>query len=145
MPIVNIRLTVNIILFFAVLFIFLGCQSSSKVANLKHIKDNTIDASHPRAELVLASKRLVGVVALTNVRFGSVVNFQRVQVGLQNISGRELSLDYKVEWQDDQGFTVNQNTIWHPIKLGAREIYNIKSLGKVQEAYQIQLTVRFSD
>lgn len=145
MPIVNIRLLLSVTLFFVLLFVLSGCQSSSNTANLKRINDNTIDVSHPRAELVLASKRLVGVVALTDVRFGSVVNFQRVQVGLQNISGRELSLDYKVEWQDDQGFAVNQNTIWHPIKLGAREIYHIKSLGKVQEAYQIQLTVRFSD
>jgi len=145
MAIINVRMLFKVFLLCTLLLVLSACQASSNTANVKRIDDNTIDASHPRAELVLASKRLVGVVALTNVRFGWVANFQKTEVGLQNISGRALSLEYKIEWQDEQGFTVNQNTVWHPIKLAAREIRNIKSLGKVPEAYQIQMTVRIPD
>ncbi len=124
-----------------------GCQmgSNTKASNVKHIEDATIDATHPRAELIIGSEKLLGNIVLTNVRFGNVGNFQRAAVGIQNRKEARFSLEYKIEWQDDQGFELNTATAWHRVTLGPKQIKNIQSVGKDPDAYQILVTVRFPD
>lgn len=124
--------------------VFSGCVQQ-KGATLSHIEDKTIDTTHPRAELVLGSNKLLRKVVLTNVRFGNVGNFQRAEVGLQNLVEKRFSLEYRIDWQDKQGFTVNSNNAWHRIVLGPKQIKSLKSVGKVPEAYKIQVTVRYPD
>lgn len=130
--------------FFSVVILvgMVGCVAPQQSANVSHIKDKTIDASHPRALLVLASSQLLDKLVMTNVRFGSVGNFQRTEVSMQNLSKQKLNLEYKIEWQDKDGFTINSNPAWHRFSLAPKQIQNFQSVGKDPAAYQIQVVVR---
>lgn len=129
----------------SVLFGLSGCAEVQKGANMPRIDSDNIDTTNPRSELVLASKTLVGKLVVTNVRFGTVGNFQRAEVGLQNISNKKLAFEYKIEWQDRDGFTVNAHASWHCFTLTPGQIQNVQSVGKTEEAYRIQVVVRIPD
>ena len=120
-----------------------GCVQHA--ANAPRVADRTIDVTHSRAELVLASDQLLHKLVMTNVRFGSAGNFARAEVGMQNLSDQKLQLEYKFDWQDSQGFTVNSNNTWHRFSLAPKEIKNIQSVGKTPEADRIQVVVRLPD
>jgi uncharacterized protein YcfL len=95
-----------------------------------------------RAQLVLASSKLIKIVSMENVRFGRVERFTRAQVDIRNLSGRPLKLEYQVQWRDQGGFNVNSMSAWQRITLAPRQIESVLSVGKVEEAYGIRLTVR---
>lgn len=135
------------VFFFSILLMgsMVGCVAPQQGANVSYIKDKTIDASHPRATLVLASSQLLGKLIMTNVRFGAVGNFQRTEVSMQNLSKQKLILEYKIEWQDKDGFTINSNQAWHRFSLSPKQIQNVQSVGKDPAAYQIQVVVRLPD
>ncbi len=120
-----------------------GCVT--KGATMSRIEGKTIDTTHPRAELILGSKKLLRKIVMTNVRIGKIGQFQRAEVGLQNLQEERYSLEYRIEWQDEQGFSINSNNSWHRITLGPKQIKNLKSVGKTPEAYKIFVTVRFPD
>ena len=121
-----------------------GCVTPQG-ANVQHIADKTIDTTNPRATLVLASDQLPGKLVMTNVRFGAVGNFQRTELSMQNLSKRKLVLEYKIVWQDNNGFTINSNQAWHRFSLSPKQIQNFQSVGKDPDAYQIQVIVRLPD
>lgn len=107
-------------------------------------KKVNVDAmTHSRAQLIISSDTLLKNVAINNIRFGSVGNFERVQMNMQNTSNNRLNLEYKIEWMDQQGFSVNDNSVWHRFTLSAHQIETIQSVGKVPEAYSVKVTVRF--
>lgn len=114
-------------------------------ATVRQINDKTIDSNHPRAQLVLASDQLLGKLVMTNVRFGTVGNFERTELGMQNLSKRKLALEYRIVWQDRDGFTINSNNAWHRMTLSPKQINNVQSVGKDPAAYQIQVVVRLPD
>ena len=122
-----------------------GCTAAPKAAMQSRVSDDTVDATHPRAELVVGSKELLKKLVLTNVRFGDAGVFPRMQVAMQNVSNKKLVLEYKIEWQDDQGFAVNQNNAWHRFTLTPKQIQNIQSVGKVPEAYSVQVMTRLPE
>ena len=127
----------------ATLIFAVGCVQHA--ANAPRVADKTIDTTHSRAELVLASDKLLRKLVMTNVRFGTVGNFARAEVGMQNLSGSKLQLEYKIDWQDSQGFTINSNNTWHRFSLAPKEIKNLQSVGKTPEAARIQVVVRLPD
>lgn len=121
-----------------------GC-AAPQGAMVKHFDDQTIDDTHPRALLVLASDQLPGKVVITNVHFGTVGNFPRTQFSLQNLSKRKLALEYQIVWKDAEGFTVNANNAWHRTILSPKQIYDVQSVGKDPAAYQIDVVLRLPD
>jgi len=114
-------------------------------ANVERVADSSIDVTHPRAELVLASTELLRKLVMVNVRFGAVGTLQRAEFGMQNVSSKKLVLEYKVEWQDQGGFTVSNNSVWHRFSLAPKEMKNMQTVGKVPEAYKIQVITRLPD
>lgn len=126
-------------------FMFLSSGCVKHAATKTHVEAKSMDTTHPRAKLVLGSKKLLKKIVLTNVRIGPLGNFQRAEVDLQNLVDTRFSLEYRFEWQDSQGFTVNANNAWHRVTLGPMQIKNLKTVGKVPEAYKIQLIVRYPD
>ena len=129
---------------FLVAITVVGC-AAPKAAIEKRVDDSTIDATHPRAEVVVGSKELLNKLVMTNVIFGSVGMFPRMQVTLQNVSNKKLVLEYKIEWQDQQGFAVNTDAAWHRFTLTPKQVQNIQSVGKVPEAYSAQVMTRLPD
>ena len=122
-----------------------GCAAAPKAATAQGVSDDAVDVSHPRAELVVGSKELLKRLVLTNVRFGNAGAFPRMQVAMQNVSNKKLVLEYKIEWQDEQGFAVNENNAWHRFTLTPKQIQNIQSVGKVPEAYSVQVMTRLPE
>ncbi len=137
----NIKKLMKSLLCGSLILVNTGCEVTHG-ANMQRINNNNIDVTHPRAELVIASDKLLNNLVMTNVRFGNVGNFQRTEIGMQNISARNLNLEYKIDWQDNQGFSVNSHSIWKRFSLSPKQIKNVQSVGKVPEAYQVLVTVR---
>lgn len=109
------------------------------------LQTRLVSESHPRAQLIMGNADMDGTVRYRDLRFGQVGAFQRVVVGVENLTNERYSLEYRVNWQDNQGFAINSNNAWHRFTLAPHQIYNIQSVGKVPEAYKVQMTVRYLD
>jgi len=117
-------------------------ESIGQQPNIRNHQQNTVSTAHPRARLIAGSKDLVGQIDLVNVRFGTVGQLQRVEVSVQNLSNERYSLEYMYVWEDQQGFKINQNTVWKRFTLGPREIKSFQTIGVTPTAYGLTMTVR---
>ncbi len=129
----------------ALMLIVTACKQVSVAENSGFMQQDTMDNSHPRARLVLGSKKLVGNIRMANVHFRKVGLFTQTQIGIQNLSDVRYNLEYKVEWEDASGFMVDQSGVWHRFTLAPTQIDTVTATGKVQEAYQVVFTVRLPD
>ena len=120
-----------------------GCVT--KGANMKYLAQKTIDDTHPRATLILGTTELVDKILITNVRVAQAGLLQRAGIDVQNLTDNRYSLEYKIVWRDKQGFAINVSNVWHRFVLSPRKIKSFQSMGKTEEAYSIQFTVRFPD
>ena len=117
-------------------------ESIGQQPNIRNHQQNTVSTAHPRARLIAGSKDLVGQIDLVNVRFGTVGQLQRAEVSVQNLSNERYSLEYMYVWEDQQGFNINQNTVWKRFTLGPREIKSFQTIGVTPTAYGLTMTVR---
>jgi len=130
------------LIFFAL--VATGC-SVNKGANVRYLAQRTIDDTHPRATLILGSSDLVNKVLITNVRVAQVGLLPKAGIDVQNLTDNRYNLEYKIVWRDKQGFPINVSNVWHRFVLSPRKIKSFQSMGKTEEAYSIQFTVRFPD
>lgn len=121
-----------------------GC-STKKGANIDYLAQKTIDDTHPRATLILGSTDLVNNILITNVKVAQVGLLPKAGIDVQNLTDNRYSLEYKIVWRDKQGFPINVSNVWHRFVLTPRKIKSFQSMGKTEEAYSIQFTVRFPD
>ncbi|MFK5984952.1 MAG: DUF1425 domain-containing protein [Pseudomonadota bacterium] len=138
----------KIILGFALSSVMLmgGCQTPPTVAqNPGYIAKDTLDNSDPRARLVLGSNKLVGNVRMANLRFRKVGLFTQAQVGIQNLSNDRYNVEYRVEWEDKNGFMVDQSGVWRRLTLSPTQIDTFTATGKVPEAAHIVVNLRMPD
>lgn len=126
-------------------FIALGACNQTMTREPELVQNRSIDQSHPRATLVLASEKLVGDVSLSNPVFQPAGQLTRAQVTVQNLSGVRYTLEYKFDWADAQGFNVNSLGSWQRFTLSPRQATRFTSTGKVPEATNITFTVRLPD
>ncbi len=123
-----------------------GCQTPPSVSeNPGYIARDTLDNSDPRARLVLGSNKLVGNVRMANLRFRKVGLFTQAQVGIQNLSNDRYNVEYRVEWEDESGFMVDQSGVWRRLTLSPTQIDTFTTTGKVQEAAHIVINLRMPD
>lgn len=122
-----------------------GCNQATARDEPGLVKDSTLDQSNPRATLVLGSKSLDGNVYLTNPKFRSVGTLTQAQVTVQNLTDTKLSLEYKFDWQDAQGFNEGGSGSWYRFTLTPKQVTSFTSTGKVPEATNIVFTVRYPD
>lgn len=123
----------------------LSACAPTKGANLQFKAQRTIDDTHPRATLIIGSTELVDNILLTNVRLAEVGLLNRAGIDVQNLTDHRFTLEYKFVWRDKQGFEVDASNMWHRFVLSPRKIKSFQSVGKTQEAYSIQFTVRYPD
>lgn len=133
------RLLATVIL---ALFIY-GCQAGNPVRPPASVP--TIDTSDPRAKLVVGSEKLLRKIALGDTRFRQVGQLTQAQVLVQNLTDDRYTLEYKVDWETDQGFSAGAINSWHRFTLTPRETKTFVSTGKVPEATKIVFTVRLPD
>lgn len=126
--------------------LLVGCNQAGVRADSPEFQpDTTLDQSDPRAKLVLGSSSLVGEVRLSAPRFREVGTLTEAQVSVQNLSGDHYTLEYKFDWEDDQGFTAGNSGSWYRFELGPKQVRRVTSIGKVPEAKNIVFTVRLPD
>ncbi|MDZ7758837.1 MAG: DUF1425 domain-containing protein [Desulfovermiculus sp.] len=133
--------------FLLIILLFLGwcmsgCQPQVSSPNPVEPVSN-VDTSHPRAKLVIGSKKILGKVKILNPRFRKVGKMTQAEVTVQNLSDTKFSLEYKFDWQDAQGFTVDSGSMWHRFTLTPHQMRDFSSTGKTPAAEQITFTVRF--
>ncbi|MCP3851480.1 MAG: DUF1425 domain-containing protein [Gammaproteobacteria bacterium] len=133
------------LLFILVALTIAACKPATVAENPGFVKQDTLDDTHPRARLVLGSEKLVGNIRMGNIRFRKVGLFTQAQVGIQNLSDVRYNLEYKVEWEDESGFMLDQSGAWQRFTLAPTQIDTVTSTGKVQDAYKIVITVRLPD
>lgn len=119
-----------------------GCNT---IRTEDQVQRALVNDSHPRAQLVLGHKSLLDNLIYRDVKFGKVGNFTRAQFQLENRSDQRLSLEYLIKWQDEAGFDINDNNVWHRFTLGPRQVKTVQSVGKSDTAHQIQVMVRYPD
>lgn len=121
-----------------------GCLSTQG-ANIRYKEQRTIDDTHPRATLILGSSELVDNVLLTNVRVAKIGLLNKAGIDVQNLTDNRYTLEYKFVWRDKNGFAIDVSNVWHRFVLTPRKIKSFQSVGKTEDAYTIQFTVRFPD
>lgn len=122
-----------------------GCNTMAGGGDIRHVKQNTIIDSHPRARLVLGSEALVDRIAMVDVRIGPAGRLQRAEVSVQNLTSDRYTLEYMYNWEDQQGFGINDNKVWKRFVLGPREIRSFQTVASNPDAYQLTMTVRLPD
>ncbi|MBV1877797.1 MAG: YcfL family protein [Pseudomonadales bacterium] len=124
----TIRLVISLLL----VSLLAACATQNEVYN----------KPQSRAQLVLASTKNLNIVAMDNVRFGNVGSFVRAEVDVRNRTRKNLSLQYKVEWRTEAGFSVSDMSSWHQLNLAPDEVRSLQSVAKVPEAWGFQLVVK---
>jgi uncharacterized protein YcfL len=113
--------------------------------NVRHIQQDTIDASHPNARLILGSRDLVGQIALLDARLGSTGKLAKAEVSVQNLSNNRYTLEYQYAWEDAQGFSISENRVWKRFVLGPRELKSFRAIASDPRAHGFTMTVRLPD
>ncbi|ARU59144.1 hypothetical protein OLMES_5160 [Oleiphilus messinensis] len=129
-------------IFLLILLLMSGCQQTPVAEYPGFKKTNTLDESHPQARLVLGSQSLVGKVKIANVKIKQVGKLKQANFAIQNISHERLHLEYRVEWEDEAGFIVDQSGVWRRIFLSPTQIESFLGVGKNPEAEKIVITFR---
>ena len=113
--------------------------------NVRHYQQDTINATNPRARLVLGSQDLVGQIAMVDARIGSAGALAKAEVSVQNLSNNRYTLEYQYAWEDQQGFSISENRVWKRFVLGPRELKSFRSVAGDPKAYGFTMTVRLPD
>lgn len=142
-------MTINRSLFFPVVTVFSVCLLISSCGPKRGAKGYyqtpMVDTSHPRAVLVSGSKNLVGHVVTLSPRFRSIGLLTQAEVSIQNLTEDRYTLEYRFEWEDDQGFKVGDSGPWHRMVLTPQQIRSYQSTGKNPNATNIRFTIRYPD
>ena len=129
-----------ILLVFALMFTS-GCIRSNTITR----PILNVDTRYPNATLVIGSKQLLGKVVLKDVHFRKVGNFTQAEVTVQNTTNKTYYLEYMFEWQDNQGFSVDEVKVWRPFTLTPYQVRKFTSTGPIPEASKITFTIRFPE
>lgn len=132
----------RLLIAFVVVLPLIGCQTNP-VRPPDMVP--TIDTSDPRAKLVVGSEKLLRKIGLGDTRFRQVGQLTQAQVLVQNLTDDRYTLEYRFEWESDQGFSTGAINTWHRFTLTPRETKTFVSTGNTPEAARIVFTVRLPD
>ena len=126
----------------AALLLF-GCAAHSP-QGIQSTRTVDIDESHPRATLILGSTKLIRNVVIVSPKFRKVGQLTEASVAVQNVTRNDTyDLEYRFEWEDDDGFTVDGLSVWRPFTLTPSLVKKFSATGPNPTATQIIFTVRF--
>jgi uncharacterized protein YcfL len=113
--------------------------------NQEIIQTSAVDTSYPGLKRIIASEYLVSYISVVNPKLGSVGNFSKAQVTVQNLTQNRYELEYQYQWEDEGGFSVGSPHPWKRFVLGSKEAKNFPEMALRQEADQVIFTVRLVD
>ena len=134
-------------IFLAVITSLTSCSSKKPAthpvseASIKQLVNNT----HPRATLILGSEDLLGKVAISDPKFKKIGTLTQAQVYVQNLSENRYTLEYKFDWEDNQGFAIQGINAWRRFSLVPQQRKTLQATGKNPNASNIVVTVRLPD
>ena len=123
------------------MIVMIGCAAG----NIPPTSIKNVDTSYPGATLVIGSDEILGKVILRDVHFRKVGKFTQAEVTVQNTTNQTYYLEYLFEWEDSQGFSVDEVKVWRPFTLTPYQVRRFTSTGPAPEATKIVFTVRFPE
>jgi uncharacterized protein YcfL len=100
---------------------------------------------YPNGRLVLASSELIDEVALLEPRMRTVGQLKEAEIAIQNLEDEDLFLEYKLEWEDADGFkTGTGNAAWHPFRLSPYATVRFRGTAPSVDGQVVIVTVRES-
>tara|TARA_Y100000766_G_scaffold219808_1_gene191756 strand:+ start:333 stop:758 length:426 start_codon:yes stop_codon:yes gene_type:complete len=67
----------------------------------------------------------------------------KIQVNLQNLSKKEMNLNYKVEWMDEAGIVINDSSaVWMPLFIRGAENVAVQSVSSSTRAKNFWLKLQ---
>ena len=67
----------------------------------------------------------------------------KIQVNLQNLSKKELNLNYKIEWMDEAGIVINDSSaLWMPLYVRGAENVAVQSVSSTPRAKNFWLKLQ---
>lgn len=129
---------------------FLGITGCSSVHPTTHQVSSAefnqmVNDTDPRARLIIGSEDLLGKIVLSRPRFKPVGTLTQAQVYVQNLTEERYTLEYKIDWEDSQGFAIRGINAWRRFTLTPHQQEALVATGKKPEATNIVVTVRLPD
>lgn len=84
-------------------------------------------------------------IELGQARFRASGRYTMMEVQAQNVSSRDARIEYKIDWFDRDGFSVQATSTWQSLTLSPRSFEPIRSVGQTAGAYSARLTIRGAD
>ncbi len=112
---------------------------------------NTYERSAPRANIVgvpftkiIGDESLGRIFQVTGINQSTVSgNLLKVQATVENIDTKIRTLNYKIEWIDDSGMSIESvNEAWKSIQLQGRESQTIQSVAINPKAVDFRIKLR---
>lgn len=124
----------------------LGCvPAAGPPATVQAVSQPLVDTSYPRAKLIIGSEDLAGKIAIVDPRLRKAGLLSQAEVTVENLTDDRYTLEYKYDWEDEQGFTVDSRSVWHRFTLTSHQTQRFQSTGKNPQATTITFTVRYPD
>lgn len=95
--------------------------------------------------LHVASPKLHGKIITKEARARRVGRFMQGEARIENVTQDRYTIEYKFEWFDSSGFSVESINMWHRKTLTAGEVVAVNSLGSHEQADTFHLTIRLPD
>ena len=137
----------KLIILYTVIALSISCTSINPTSHqvsetsLSHL----VNRNHPRATLVIGSEDLLGNIAISDPRFKSVGSLTQAQVYVQNLSEDRYTLEYKIDWEDSNGFSIQGINAWRRFTLTPHQRNTLSATGKNANATNIVVIVRLPD
>ncbi len=108
-------------------------------------KKNPGDASPlPELKRVYMSSSLAKNLEVISVNQATANgDLLKIQVNLQNLSKKEMNLNYKVEWMDEAGIVINDSSaVWMPLFIRGAENVAVQSVSSSTRAKNFWLKLQ---
>lgn len=96
----------------------------------------------PQLTINLESSSIGRRIELGQPRFRAAGRYQMVEVQAQNVSSRDQTIEYKIDWFDREGFSVQTTSTWQSLRLSPNAYEAIRSVGQTDTAHSARLTIR---
>lgn len=120
----------------------LGCSHNPVLSTGKMDPDDL--GKNPILRKVEFKGGLAKKIKIAEVKQSRVTeNLLTIQVGLQNLTDKELNLNYKVEWLDGDGMIVKDSSlVWKPLLIRGGDTVGIQSVATTPNARNFNLKIQ---
>lgn len=120
----------------------LGCSHNPVLSTGKMDPDDL--GENPILRKVDFKGDLAKKIKIAEVKQSTVTqNLLTIQVGLQNLTDKELNLNYKVEWLDGDGMIVKDSSlVWKPLLIRGGDTVGIQSVATTPNARNFNLKIQ---